>query len=207
MTVVEETSQQLNQSVATKLAGSVVTKLFVEVDKIATTPVTDGWFHSLMDVIEFSKNVETGFGHAKAYTLAVIRQHWAELPVTIRTQYGFSFMNFARLVTGKERSTIDNYVLTAKVWFMDKVRPPGDIKVLKRDVDGLPIQEGGVNTYQYVPFNPYLVDLSKLLIINSRAAKGQMTDKLWEMLADGFYTCEDVRREHSQTPKNGEGSH
>ena len=48
-------------------------------------------------------------------------------------------MTFARRLTGKENSTIDNWMRVAKVWLMpDGVRPAFEIPVVQREVNGKP---------------------------------------------------------------------
>lgn len=195
------TANELQQSTATLIADSVVAKLFTEIDKFQSKSVDALWFDDLLGVFNFSQSVEIGFLHARSYVLALIKQHWEELPHDIRSKYGFTFSFFAQMVTGKERSTVDSYVNVAKTWFIDKVRPSGDVRISARDMKGKPL----TGQYRYVPFNPYSIDMSKLLIVNRRASRGEMSDRLWEMVVDPFFSCEDLARENSsQLLSNGD---
>lgn len=173
----------------------VMSKVFHELDSLNTAEPSLEWGARMIQVLRFTQGFEVGFTHAKAYALAIIKEHWDDLPFEFRREHGFSFMEFARLYTGKERSTIDNYINTAKVWFIDKIKPLGRIKVIERAPDGKPLKEGGIYQTTEKEFNPFLVDMSKLLLLNSRASRGKMTERLWEMLVDDFYTCEDVSLE------------
>ena len=191
---VETSLQQVKKSTATALAGSVITKLFAEIDKLARGTNNDrAWVESLLEVIRFSQDIEVGFGHAKADVLALIKDSWDNLPLDVRKEYGFAFMNFARLFTGKERSTIDNYVNTARIWFIDKARPPGQIRIPQRDPEGRILKDGNNKQYHWVEFDPRMVEMSKLLLVNSRATKGEVTERIWELLVDPFVSCEELR--------------
>ena len=37
--------------------------------------------------------------------------------------------------------------------------------------------------------------MTKLLLLTNKASSGAMTDRLWELAADPYYTCEDIRYE------------
>lgn len=195
-----DVKQELSQSTATLMADSVVSKLIIELERLFVQPPTEAWFQNLLDVIKFSDSIEIGFMHAKIYVLATLKKNWEQLPVEIRKRYDFSFMNLARLITGKERSTIDNYISVAQTWLINKVAPSGDIKIAERDTHGKPIPA----QFKYITFSPYAVDISKLLIVNRRAQNGEMTERLWEYLIDPYYTCEDLARECSQQLPNGD---
>ena len=187
--------QELESSIEKLTAESVVGRLFFEIDHIAEpVEITKDWFAQLMAIIKFSQDVETGFGHAKAYVLAVVKQHWDEIPLEVRREYDYQFMHFARLVTGKEESTVRNYISTAELWFVDKVAPEGTVTVKVRDISGKPLINPLTNEARTksVDFSPYLVDMTKLLRVSSTARRGAMTPQLWEMLVDPFYTCDDL---------------
>lgn len=186
----------IEQSIDKLTAESVVSRLFYEIDRVAEPEVVNGeWLNQLVDVIKFSQDIETGFGHAKAYALAIIRKHWDRLPLDVRRSYDYQFMHFARLFTGREKSTILNYISTAELWFIEKTRPEGTIPVKVRDASGRPVINPVTDQVRTksVDFNPYLVDISKLLLVNGTARRGGMTEQLWEMLVDSFYSCDDIR--------------
>ena len=122
------TADELENSIERLTAGSVVSRMFYEIEQISIPEVPDEfWFNQMLDVIKFSQEIETGFGHTKAYALAIIKKQWDELPYETRKKYNLDFMFFARQVTGKEPSTILNYITTANVWFIDKVKPEGTV--------------------------------------------------------------------------------
>ena len=202
----ENIEPELEEAVATLLAESVVTRLFGEIEKLKNvTNVDESWFKTVMDVIAFCGSIEVGFAHGRAFMLAIVKPKWDDLPFAVRKQFGLDFMSFARAVTGKEESTINNYINTANVWFINKVRPNGVVRIVERDVEGRPIMKAdGTPVTKDVEFNPFMIDMSKLLAVNSRAAKGEMTDRIWEVLTDPTYDCSDVQKEHSVAKINGE---
>lgn len=153
------------------------------------------WFDSAVEVLQYCMDLETGFEHAKAYMLYVLKSNWEKLPFNLRAEVGVSFMRFAQLYTSKEESTIRNYVNTAATWLSDEYELPPLVEIAQRDKDGRPITRNGVVQKQMIKFTPFSVDLSKLLILNRAFKMGQMTPKLWEMLADPVYTCADIIRE------------
>lgn len=188
---------EMDKSLATLTAESVVVRLFKELDKLRRgDPSTEEWFKTVLDVSVFSQQIEIGFGHARAYGLAIIKEQWDNIDSDIRKQYGFAFDTFASSITGKQPSTVHNYIRTAKTWFIDAVSPGRQIEITLRDNNGRPIRdEKGKIITEWKDFVPYNIDISKLLAVNSRATRGEMTDRLWEMLIDDFYTCEDVQKE------------
>lgn len=194
---------QLDHSVATLAAGNVLFRLFSDLDKLnSATEFNEAWANDVFNIMLFSGAVETGFSHAKAYALAILKDHWDDMPIDVRKQYGFSFNKMAQNFTGKQSSTIDNYIRTARVWFINKVSPGKPIEITVRDNEKRPIRdEHGRVLTKFEEFNPYMVDMSKLLVVNARAARGEMTPKLWEMLVDPFYTYEDIQLEHANGDK------
>lgn len=189
-------SIELSKAVSDLVSEAVLTRVFHEIDVLDNTEICDEqWLSRVMDVFKFCKSAEMGFGHGKAYALAVLRKHWEEIDFDVRKKLGFTFNIFAQAATGKEQSTIDGYIRTAQVWFISKSRPLGQIQVTVRQADGRPALDGNTYVKQYVEFNPFTVDLSKLLICNNRAASGTMTPKLWEMLADPYVTWKELHLE------------
>jgi hypothetical protein len=193
--IIEVTKAELDQAVSTLAVTGVMNRVFHEIDRLATRDVSQPeWFSSMMDVLNFCNSAEIGFSHAKAYALAIIGEHWDDVDFNIRKNYGLSFKAFAVSVTGKQWSTIDNLLRTARIWFINKVRPTSPIEVLVREPDGAPVmQDNGKPKTKFVEFEPFLVDMSKLLFMNSRANNDKMTPRLWSMLADDYFTCDDVR--------------
>lgn len=179
-------------------SDGVMSRVLIEIQKLnQETGVDVTWFSKAMNLFTFFNNIETGFGHAKACILYLIKERWEDLEYEVRRQYDLSFMTFARRLTGKENSTIDNWMRVAKVWLMpDGVRPAFEIPVVQREVNGKPkVDEYGKQIVQYESFDPYKVDMTKLLLLTNKASSGAMTDRLWELAADPYYTCEDIRYE------------
>ena len=191
---------EVEQELASKASNAVIHKLFLELDRLANKDeINDEWFEDVFEAFTFIKNIETGFGHAKAYALFLIKTHWLELPYEIRRKYGFEFMLFAQLVTGKDISTINNNLRTAELWLSKKINPGHAIRVVDRDTNKKPLP-----SHHYVEFDPYTIDLSKLLLVNSRAEKGEIPDRIWEMLVDDTFSCSDVQQELRGNPEPSE---
>ena len=80
--------EQLDHSVANLAAENVLTRLFSDLDQLNAASNHDvAWVKDVFNVMHFAQTIETGFGHAKAYTLAVLKTHWEEVPLDIRKQY------------------------------------------------------------------------------------------------------------------------
>lgn len=187
---------EIEQSLATLTAGSIFARVADSIETLKNTEIKDSeWLTEVVELVEFSQKIEAGFGLTKAYALAVVKDYWEELPLATRAQYGYIFLNFARNITGKQRSTIDNYINTARVWLIDKRIPPfGKVAIKLRNTEGKPIvDQSGRYIYQDVEFNPFLIDMTKLLVTNARAKANEMTKELWEKLVDDYYTVEDLQ--------------
>lgn len=194
-----EVVNKLTEKPLSEIASDgVMSRVLIEIHKLnQETGVGIDWFSKAMDLFTFFNNIETGFGHAKACILYLIKERWDDLEYEVRRQYDLSFMTFARHLTGKEGSTIDNWMRVAKVWLMPEgVRPAFEISVVQRETNGKPVtDERGKQVVKYEQFDPYKVDMTKLLLLTNKASSGTMTDRLWELAADPYYTCDDIRRE------------
>jgi len=186
----------VNQSLAEMGVEALVTRLqkdLYELDEDRDSYGED-WFSSCMDHFTTYHGMARGFEHARALNLAIIDKHWDKLDPAIKNKLGFTFKAFSTTWTGREWSTVDNWVRTANVWLgKDRAKMPQVVRIVQRKPDGSPDKdEQGKIITKDVSFNPWLVDLSKLLRLNSRVVKGNMTDRLWELLADPVATCEDI---------------
>lgn len=198
----------LDSSVATKTANAVLHRVFAEIKSLANpAECTPEWIANSLNILRFSADIEVGFAHSKATMLAIIKQQWENTPIDFRKTHGFAFINFAKQWTGgKAQSTIDAYILTAKLWILDDFGKGKLVSIKKRAADGKPIRnEYGAEIRETVEFCPYAVELSKLGILNPRAQKNDMTETLWEMLVDPFFTCDDLRAEHTKDAEDGNG--
>lgn len=205
---VQTLKPSLDTSIASKTAENVLHRVFGEVKLLAeATEHTDEWIENCLNVLRFSQDIEIGFTHSKATMLAIFRQVWNDLPYDFRKQNGFHFMNFAKIWTGgKAKSTIDAYTLTAKLWILDEYGKEKQVTITVRSPEGKPVlNESGAHLTKTVQFCPYNIDLTKLSILNPRVVDDTMTDRLWEMLVDPFYSCDDVRAEHHSDKKDGNG--
>lgn len=192
----------IEEAVSTLTSRSVMKRVFNDLNTLSHAEEYDEeWFGTLVDVIRFTQDVETGFSHAKAYALLIMQQSWEKVPLKIRMKFDNSFHQFAKSITGKEASTVDNYIRTARVWLTDsKYHPIHKIRLVVRDEAGRPqIDENGRLMIKYVDFVPYEVDMSKLLLVSARATRKEMTDRLWELLVDPYATCSDLQIENALT--------
>lgn len=195
----------LEEAVASLTSRSVMKRVFNDLNILASSKEFDeNWFTTLVDVIQFTQDIEVGFSHAKAYALYIVHDNWESIPFSVRKHYDNSFWVFAKTMTGKEASTVDNYIRTARVWLASKKNLPiHKIRLIMRDEAGRPeIDDNGRIIIKYVDFLPYEVDMSKLLLVNARAVRGEMTDRLWELLVDEYATCMDIQIEVAMTAGN-----
>lgn len=198
VTVVDD----IQEAVSTLTSRSVMKRVFNDLNMLSHAEEYDEeWFGTLVDVIRFTQDVETGFSHAKAYALLIMQQSWEKVPLKIRMKFDNSFHQFAKSITGKEASTVDNYIRTARVWLASsKHHPIHKIRLVVRDEAGRPqIDDNGRLMIKYIDFVPYEVDMSKLLLVSARAARAEMTDRLWELLVDPYATCSDIQIENALT--------
>jgi hypothetical protein len=181
-----------------KTSRAVLASMFKKIATLAAPENCDEeWFNTIVESLEFSKTIELGFHSARAVLLSHVKKNWDDLPLNVRMPHDLSFYNFAKVVTeNAAKSTIDGYVYTANIWYNDKFGENKTVVVTDRTIEGKPIIEDYKIKTKTVLFEPHLVGLSKLNILNSRAVNNDMTPKLWEMLVDDFYTCEDLRIEN-----------
>jgi len=176
-------------------AKAVLNRLFSEIYSLYNQEEPDhAWYNKSVQVLEFSNEVEIGFLHAQAFVLAMIKERWDNLPLSIRMPFNLSWDEFAKKHTrGKAKSTYEGYVLTARIWLMEEFGKGKVVRITKRSEDGSPIIENGKVLFEDREFIPYQIDFSKLSILNSRARNNDMTDELWEMLVDDYYNCDNLR--------------
>lgn len=186
--------QEFDTSLASTASEGVLTRVFADIETFSRPALADeAWFGEILTMLQFSQSIEIGFGHAKAWLLAIVREQWENMPFELRRQNGYDFMTFAKNWTGKARSTIDGYTQTAQVWLVDEFGKGKRVDIVDRDSSGAPILENGHIRIKTVDFVAWQVDMSKLTILNARAKAGDMTETLWEMLVDDFFTCDDLR--------------
>lgn len=199
MEQMKEIVNQFERPVSEIASDGVMKRVVTELQKLNQEEDSSlSWFSKAMDLFTFFNSIETGFGHAKACVLYSIKERWDDLDFEIRKAHGLSFMSFARTTTGKESSTIDNWMRVVKVWLSPEgVRPAFEIPIKERLPGGQPkLDDHGKQIIRYEEFDPFKVDMTKLLLVNSKASNGEMTDRLWEMVADPFYSCDDIRYEN-----------
>ena len=202
------------ESLANRLATGIVGRMFNEMDILRTKGVLYvehnssqdlvNWFIQITDLVIWAGKMQSGFSLVRAYALAVIQDAWDDLPLELRKPYNLDFWVYARVQTGdKERSTIDNYIRTARTWFMGGLDLPKEVRVVRRDSSGKIVQKDGEPVYETIEFNPATVMPSKLLVCNARVKAGTMTDELWTALADPYYDYGDVRTLLTKSASNG----
>lgn len=184
-----------NVSLTKSTAQSVLNRLFSEVYSLYNQSEPDHeWYNKSVQVLEFSNEVEIGFTHAQAFVLAMIKERWDDLPLSIRMPFSLSWDDFAKKYTrGKAKSTYEGYVLTARIWLIEEFGKGKVVRISQRSEDGSPLIENGKPLYEDKEFIPYQIDFSKLTILNSRARSNNMTEELWEMLVDDWYNCDNLR--------------
>lgn len=158
----------------------------------------ESWFSDFMDHLGTFQAFARGFEHARSLALAILSKRWDAIDPAIKKAHGYTFQAFAQNYTGKEWSTIDNWIRIANVWLgQDHIMYPNRVRIVDRLPSGEPKKEGSKVLTKEIEFSPWHVDQSKLLLVNSRASQGTMTDRLWELVADPLATCDDIRVEMS----------
>lgn len=198
----------IDTSIASKTASSVLTRVFTEIKGLSNaSEYSETWIENSLNILRFSKDIEEGFAHGRATMLAIFKDRWDDLPLSFRKQHGYEFINFAKIWTGgKAKSTIEAYILAAKLWILDEFGTGKVVEIKERSPEGKPLRnKKGAEITKLIEFCPYSVPISKLELLNPRARNNDMTDKLWEMLVDDFYTCDDIRQEHNKDKQDGNG--
>lgn len=193
LTVIEQSGIALGQV--------VVQRMLDEVQRIARDDETDvrTWFGQVVDVLDFSEAVQTGFEHVRALLLAVVKRRWEDLPFEIRKEYALRFDLFAlRVAPDLAWKTIENRIRVAETFFLDRTNLPERVAVPERLPDGKPrLGIDGKPVMQMIDFDPMTIDISKLTLARSVVESGQARENptIFSMLADKYSTFSDLRSE------------
>jgi len=104
------------------------------------------------------------------YLLSMAKAKWEEFSFDFRTAWGDDFYSFACEVTGKDRSTIDNYINIWDTWFSGRYPIPENIK-------------------------PEQIHHSKLLLVTGKFKREGLPENVWDALANPQITWRELRRE------------
>jgi hypothetical protein len=143
-------------------------------------PYSEAWATQLDAHITYLTVIQKGLTNAQLYALALMKQHWDELPLTFRMGYNNDFWLYACLKTGRKMRRLEELIGAIETFVLGFVGPTGTVAVPKRNEVGAVI----AGEVEYKEFDPLEVDSGKLVAVTSRAAKGQMTEQLWSMLVD-----------------------
>lgn len=126
--------------------------------------VNTSWFKTARGILDYTNMLTIGFAHVRVKTLLMIKEHWDDIPLPERMEYGNDFYQFAKIYTdGRDASTIDNYLGVARTWLEGGYGAGKQIEILERSPSGNPILENGKPATKIVEFDPLQVHLSKLL--------------------------------------------
>lgn len=156
------------------------------------------YFIRLNNVAELSNSMITGFELIRATSLAQIEDVWEQIPIEERKPYNYQFRIYAeRVCRSLQYSTIQNHIRAARTFVLNGIGPKDKVEIIVRDENDKPVMEAGRPKTELVEFNPLNVGISKLVLVNSAAKKGQMdaNPKLWSLVADSVIRVEDVRVE------------
>lgn len=183
---------------------SVIVRTFNEIARSANDTRADDqtWLDQMSLIIHDCGVAEMGFLGAQALALALVEREWDDLEFDVRATYDLSFKVYAMQKTNRAWSTIDNYIRTARLWFLENTRPLGPVDVPLRLPNGKLQKENGEPLYTPVEFDARKVDLTKLMVCNATARAGRMTPRLWSLLADPMVRCEDLTEELRE-PREG----
>jgi len=152
------------------------------------------WLATLEDHIRYAKEIKDGFEVYMATVLAIAKMGWDSLEETVKHPHS-NFMQWAlSLCPDWEAVTIYNYVSVAEQWILniDNKPLPDKVEILVRTNTGLPIVEHGELVKERVEFDPFKINISKLLTAKGTYRRDSMTPELWEKLTDPHFSRNDL---------------
>jgi hypothetical protein len=154
-------------------------------------PQSTDWVTHLDHSIVFMTAAKRGLTTAQLYGLAIVKQHWNELPLDWRLPYNNDFWFYACLRSGRQQNRLEDLISAVEVFMLEGVKPFEAVPVPKRN------QYGGIipGEFEFREFDPLEIDLGKLFAVKSRAVNDQMTEKLWSMLVDPQITVTELQLE------------
>jgi hypothetical protein len=156
------------------------------------------WFGQIDGVIQLTNKIKEGFEILRATALALVEDHWDDLPLDLRKEYNYQFRIYAeKCVPDLNWKTIDNHIRAARTFVLKDIKPSHLVPVIRRSPDKTPLLERGEVVTDYVEFDPLHTPISKLVLIRSAAESGKWEEnpELIQKVVDSGYTLQDVRLE------------
>jgi hypothetical protein len=179
-----------------EIPGDITHSIFNNVKKMREAEKNERWFKSLQDTIRYSRQMRDGFDLVGLSALTVLKLEWDEIPVEVRKQYGFTFMEIALLWYPEySSSTLYNYIDAIETWIFEDRGPDYLIPFIKRTETGKPLIENNKPVVAYKEFDVLTVPISKLVTAKAAVKHGTMTDTAWQMLADPVYSRDQLAAE------------
>jgi len=125
--------------------------------------------YALCELIRYFLRIETKCQIALGYLLSCMKRNWKTFSEEFKATWEGNFWRFATEVTGKHRTTVDNYIRLWETWFEDRYEIPENIR-------------------------PETIDPTKLIMFSSRLRRGAMTADDWDILANPQSSWQDLRR-------------
>jgi len=125
--------------------------------------------HALCELIKYFLRIETKCQIALGYLFSCMKRNWKNFSEEFRATWDGNFWTFATKVTGKHRTTVDNYIRLWETWFEGRYKIPENV-------------------------HPETIDPTKLIMFSSRLRRGAMTQDDWDMLANPNASWQDIRR-------------
>lgn len=187
--------------------ADIITSILIrQVEEVAEKfePQNDLWEKDILHTLRLCKGVEKGSKSAQAYILAVVRDRWQDLNIEFRRNYSFTFDTFVLRETDWMPSTCDNYLRSAKTFFIDKKAPDFPVEITSYDEYRRPILKDGKPVKRLEDFNPAKCDITKLNLVRPLVEQGKMTKTLWNMTADREVTVDALKKEIYGKKENDE---
>ena len=136
-----------------------------------------------MEVEEVDQQVVRGSQVREASThifctaLAEMQNRWhaGDVPLTMMGEFELDFYTYVRVRTGTDysRSAIDNFAAVGRVWFTDDIPMGIPATIQLYDAEGKRVVDAE-GELKVVPFNPCLLNTSKLVHGKAALASGQL---------------------------------
>lgn len=170
------------------------------------------WEEELLRTGALCKGVETSSKLAQAYVAALAKKHWDSLSKSFRLAFNYSWDQYVLSQFDIQPSTMGQYVDAVEIFVINRAKPFGSVSVVKRDRFKQPIKQDGVVVMEQREFDPFLVDITKLVRMTPLAKRGlldsgEQAQKIWSLAMDRGATVAQLEQViYQPIPPNGSSS-
>ena len=171
---------------------------------------TRQWEEDLLQAGALCKGVEASSRLAQAYIATIAKHHWDQLSKEFRFQFNYSWEIYVFSQFDIQPSTMSQYVDAVQTFVIDKVKPFGTVRVVKRDRFKNPVKQDGSVVMEEKEFDPFMIDITKLVRMAPLAKRGlldsgEQAQKIWSLAMDRGATVAQLEQVIYQpnTPGNG----